>query len=85
MGYPQHPGGGLFAHQQVKISGNPSIKGFVMAGDGQPTWTGDPFTDGAPEVTMNEVSGNLTITYNGDPGVSLLPPAVTQVGWYQSF
>lgn len=78
-------GGGLFAHQQVKISGNPNIKGFVMAGDGQPTWTGDPFPDGPPGVTMNEVSGNPTITYNGDLGVSLLPPAVTQIGWYQSF
>lgn len=78
-------GGGLFAHQQVKISGNPSIKGFVMAGDGQPTWAGDPFTDGPPGVTMNEISGNPTITYSGDVGVTLLPPAVTQVGWYQSF
>ncbi len=78
-------GGGFFAHQQVKISGNPSIKGFVMAGDGQPTWTGDPFSASSPGVTMNEVSGNPTITYNGDFGTSLLPPAVTQLGWLQSF
>jgi len=78
-------GGGIFAHQQVKISGNPYIKGFIMAGDGQPTWSGDPFPDGAPGVTMNEVSGNPTITYDGDAGVSVLPPAVTQIGWYQSF
>ena len=78
-------GGGLFAHQQVKVSGNPYIKGFVMAGDGQPTWSGDPFPDGSPGVTMNEVSGNPTIVYNAEVGVSLLPPAVIQIGWYQSF
>lgn len=78
-------GGGLFAHQQVKLSGNPYIKGFIMAGDGHPTWTGDPFTEGPPGVTMDEVSGNPTIVYDGDFGVDLLPPTVTQVGWYQSF
>ena len=78
-------GGGIFAHQQVKLSGNPYIKGFVMAGDGHPTWAGDPFTEGPPGVTMDEVSGNPTIIYDGDFGVELLPPTVTQVGWYQSF
>jgi Tfp pilus assembly protein PilX len=78
-------GGGILVHQQVKINGNPEIKGFIMAGDGLPTWSGDPFTEGNPGVTMNEVSGNPTITYNGDLGVALLPPAVTQIGWYQSF
>ncbi|MBI2360363.1 MAG: pilus assembly PilX N-terminal domain-containing protein [Deltaproteobacteria bacterium] len=78
-------GGGLFAHQQVKVSGNPYIKGFIMAGDGQPTWSGDPFPDSAAGVTMNEVSGNPTIVYSAEFGVSLLPPAVTQVGWFQSF
>lgn len=78
-------GGGLFAHQQVKISGNPYIKGFVMAGDGNPTWSGDPFPNGSPGVTLNEVSGNPTIVYSADFGVSLLPPAVIQIGWHQSF
>lgn len=75
----------ILVHQQVKINGNPNIKGFIMAGDGQPTWSGDPFPEGPPGVTMNEVSGNPTITYDGDFGVTLLPPTVTQVGWYQSF
>lgn len=78
-------GGGILVHQQVKISGNPSITGFILAGDGQPTWTGDPFSASSPGVTMNEVSGNPTITYNGDLGVSLLTPSVTQLGWHQSF
>lgn len=77
-------GGGIFAHQQVKISGNPEITGFIIAGDGQPTWPGDPFPDGPPGVTINEVSGNPTITYNGE-AAALLPPTVTQIGWYQAF
>lgn len=76
--------GGIFAHQQVKISGNPDIRGFIMAGDGKPTWAEDPFPETSPGVTINEVSGNPTITYN-DLGVGLLPPSVTQAGWYQGF
>jgi hypothetical protein len=78
-------GGGILTHQQVKISGNPDIKGFIMAGDGKPTWAGDPFLESSSGVTMNEVSGNPTFTYNGDLGAAVLPPVVTQIGWYQSF
>ena len=76
--------GALLAHQQVKINGNPVIDGFVLATDGMPSWSGDPFTDRSLGVTMNEISGNPTITYNGDFGISLLG-TITITSWNQSF
>ena len=60
--------GAILVHQQVKISGSPKINGFIIAGDGQPTWSGDPFPPSVSSsgVSKNEIGGNPTITYNGD-------------------
>ncbi len=76
--------GAILAHQQVKINGNPIIDGFILASDGMPSWSGDPFTDRSLGVTMNEISGNPTITYNGNIGISLLSE-YTITSWNQSF
>jgi len=76
--------GALLAHQQVKINGNPVIDGFVLATDGMPSWSGDPFTDRSLGVTMNEIPGNPTITYNGDFGISVLG-SLTVTSWYHSY
>jgi hypothetical protein len=80
--------GAILAHQQVKISGNPTINGFIIAGDGQPTWDGDPFPPSVSSsgVTVNEISGNPTITYNADfdcLGPGCPPPTVLMVNWRQ--
>ncbi len=80
--------GAILVHQQFKISGNPKIKGFIIAGDGQPTWAGDPFTNSSSGVTRNEISGNATITYDGNvgcsgPGCPL--PTVKLVTWREVF
>lgn len=85
-----YAGGAILVHQQFKVSAgsSASINGFIIAGDGQPTWTGDPFTNSISGVTMNEISGNATITYNGDfdcfgPGCPL--PSVFMVTWREVF
>jgi hypothetical protein len=76
----------ILVHQQLKISGNPTINGFIIAGDGKPTWAGDPFTDSSQGVGLSEISGNPTIIY--DCNFSCTGPGcpvskVTLVGWAQ--
>jgi hypothetical protein len=76
----------ILVHQQVKISGNPEINGFIIAGDGQPTWTGDPFSNSSDGVTLNEISGNPLITYGCDftctgPGCPV--SKISMAGWAQ--
>jgi hypothetical protein len=53
--------GVILAHEQIQISGNPSMEGAIIAEDAENI-------DGS--VTENKISGNVTITYNGN----LLPP-----------
>ena len=53
--------GVILAHEQVRISGNPSIEGAIIAEYAEDT--------GGP-ASENRISGNATITYNGN----LLPP-----------
>jgi len=60
-------GGAVMAHQQIKFSGTITIYGFVHAGDGSPTWAGDPFptaTSGNNLSTTQDVGGNPTIYYD---------------------
>ncbi|HZC80800.1 MAG TPA: hypothetical protein VE222_03615, partial [Nitrospiraceae bacterium] len=49
----------IAAREQVGISGNPSINGYVLAADAGTTST---------LVTSNSISGALNLTYNGDKG-----------------
>lgn len=82
--------GAILVHQQVKISGNPEIKGFIISGDGQPTWTGDPFPPSVASsgVTLNEISGSVNITYQCDIGCSgpgCPPPTIVLLTWREVF
>jgi hypothetical protein len=59
--------GAILVHQQIGISGNPNLSGFIHIGSGSPTWTGDPFpnsTSGKNHFDSSSFSGNPTITYN---------------------
>ncbi|MBI4489686.1 MAG: pilus assembly PilX N-terminal domain-containing protein [Deltaproteobacteria bacterium] len=83
-----YAGGAILVHQQFKISSSAKINGFIIAGDGQPTWTGDPFTNSGSGVSKNEISGSATITYNADFdcfGPGCLPATVKLVTWREVF
>ena len=67
---PAFTGGQLLVHEQLKISGNPSIDGQILVQD-----TAQDFN----EVTKNEVTGNPTITYNGTLGTGVF----TVTGWHE--
>ncbi|MEE8074920.1 MAG: pilus assembly PilX N-terminal domain-containing protein [Candidatus Binatia bacterium] len=60
-------GGAILVHQQLILSGNITIDGYILAGDGTPTWTGDPFPIGSSGTDYggtHSMSGNPTINYN---------------------
>ncbi len=83
-----YAGGALLAHQQIKIAGSAKITGFILAGDGRPTWPGDPFPDSSSGLSLNEISGNPTIEFSCDfgcfgPGCPAYRVAI--VGWQQKF
>jgi len=80
--------GAILVHQQIKITRNPQIAGFIIAGDGQFTWAGDPFADSSPGIALNEISGNPTIEYScqvGCLGPGCPWPTVAVMGWKQKF
>lgn len=82
--------GAILVHQQFEISGNPEIAGFIISGDGLPTWTGDPFgpSQSNSGVTVNRINGNPTITYACDfgcTGPGCPPPTVGTASWAQKF
>ncbi|MBI4489697.1 MAG: pilus assembly PilX N-terminal domain-containing protein [Deltaproteobacteria bacterium] len=82
--------GAILVHQQFRISSSPKINGFIIAGDGQPTWTGDPFPPSVfpSGVMINEISGNPIITYNSDFGCNgpgCPPPTVAMLTWLEVF
>jgi hypothetical protein len=77
-------------HQQFRISGNPYIRGFIIAGDGLPSWSEDPFPPLASDsgVALNEISGHPTIRYSCEFGCSspgCPPPSITRISWVQKF
>ncbi len=60
-------GGAVLVHQQLMVSGNITIDGYILAGNGLPTWTGDPFptsSSGTDLVSTHSMSGNPTIHYD---------------------
>ena len=60
-------GGAVLVHQQIDISGNVNLDGYILAGNGAPTWTGDPFptsSSGTDLVPSHTMSGNPTIDYD---------------------
>lgn len=96
--HANYANGAILVHQQIEISGTPGeLRGFIIAGDGQPTWNGDPFPlansgtnfPGAnPSPTMNKISGNPSITYSCDFGClgpGCPPPKVGIASWTHKF
>jgi hypothetical protein len=60
-------GGAILAHQQLILSGTITIDGYIFAGDGSPSWTGDPFPTSSSGTDLggsHSMSGNPTIHYN---------------------
>jgi Tfp pilus assembly protein PilX len=60
-------GGAILAHQQLILSGTITIDGYIFAGDGSPSWTGDPFPTSSSGIDLggsHSMSGNPTIHYN---------------------
>ena len=60
-------GGAILAHQQLILNGTITIDGYIFAGDGSPTWTGDPFPTSSSGTNLggsHSMSGNLTVHYN---------------------
>lgn len=60
-------GGAILVHQQLILSGNITIDGYVFAGDGLPTWTEDPFSNSSSGTDLggsHSMSGNPTIHYD---------------------
>ena len=83
-----YAGGAILAHQQIKITKDPQIAGFVVAGDGQPTWAGDSFAESGIGIGLNEISGNPVIDYAcqfGCLGPGCPTPLITVIGWKQKF
>lgn len=78
--------GGFFAHQQIKINGNPDIVGFLVAEDGFSTWPGDPAPNCHSDSNLlcdpagNSISGNPNITFNG-LGTALFPDRIKRLAW----
>ena len=54
--------GQILVHEQISISGNPSLAGQLIVEDA---------TSLDPTVTSNSISGNPTITYSGGLGTNL--------------
>jgi len=65
----------VYAGEQIEISGNISFNGFIIAADASAT-------DGT--VTENKISGNPTITYNGDVVSPFLSSKVSILSWQKT-
>ena len=60
-------GGAVLVHQQLDVSGSLTLDGYILAGNGSPTWTGDPFptsSSGTDLVPNHTMSGNPIIHYD---------------------
>ncbi len=60
-------GGAVLVHQQLDVSGSLTLDGYFIAGNGSPTWTGDPFptsSSGTDLVSTHTMSGNPIIHYD---------------------
>jgi Tfp pilus assembly protein PilX len=59
--------GAILVHQQIGVSGNPTLYGFLQIGNGSPTWSGDPFptsTSGKNHYDSSTFSGDAKISYS---------------------
>lgn len=84
--------GAVLAHQQISFTGTLSIYGFVFAGSGTPTWTGDPCSTATSCENLSDtmsVGGNPTITYDCNTNCSnaacLIPMVRIKPGSWTEF
>ena len=67
--------GFIAAAEQISISGNISVNGFIVASDSAATEN---------LVTSNTISGSATVTYNGDIVAPFLDNKVSIIAWQET-
>lgn len=79
----------IFAHDEVYLSGNKDITGYIMAGSGLPTFPGDPnppstTTSGSGDgIEIDTLSGNVVLNYRPfATNFPLGPPAM--IAWHDN-
>jgi len=79
----------IFAHDEVYLSGNKNITGYIMAGSGLPTFAGDPnppstTTSGPGDgIEIDTLSGNVVLNYRPfATNFPLGPPAM--IAWHDN-
>lgn len=78
----------IFAHDEIYMSGNKNITGYIMAGSRKPTFPGDPnppTNGGGPGdgIEIDTVSGNVVLNYRPfDTVFPLGPPAM--IAWHDN-
>ena len=78
----------IFAHNEVYMSGNKNITGFVMAGAGKPTFPGDPHPPSlvgvsGDSISIDTLSGNVVLNYR--PFDTVFPlGAPAMIAWHDN-
>jgi hypothetical protein len=70
----------ILAHNEISLIGGKTITGYIIAGDGLPTYAGDPHPPAniAQDVNPNTVNGNITLNFsNFSTLLPLGPPQLT--------
>ena len=79
----------MFAHDEVYLSGNKDITGYIMAGSGKPTFPGDPHPPSAvvsgpgDGIEIDTLSGNVVLNYR--PFDTIFPlGAPKMIAWHDN-
>jgi hypothetical protein len=78
----------MFAHDEVYLSGNKDITGFIYAGSGRPTYPGDPNPPVAvigpgDGIEIDTLAGNVVLNFRPfDTLFPLGPP--TMIAWHDN-
>lgn len=79
----------IFAHDEVYLSGNKNITGYIMAGSGEPTFAGDPNPPSTAAsgpgdgIEIDTLSGNVVLNYRPFATVFPLGPPV-MIAWHDN-
>ena len=81
--------GVIFAHDEVYLSGNKDITGYIMAGSGLPTFAGDPNPPSTSSsgpgdgIEIDTLSGNVVLNYR--PFATVYPlGAPNMIAWHDN-
>jgi hypothetical protein len=79
----------MFAHDEVYLSGNKDITGYIYAGSGSPTYPGDPnppssvVSGPGDGIEIDTLSGNVVLNFRPfDTLFPLGPPAM--IAWHDN-